>query len=70
MENALRIYCNDAASLLSPVLKSMQAIVSKACSIFNTIYSENATLMVKFVVSVITTLTHFLTFALTFFPNA
>ena len=58
MELACRTYGNDTTALLATVLKGVQAVVCEACSVFNSIYSENSTFVVEFVVSVIT-LTHF-----------
>jgi hypothetical protein len=51
IESAIIIYGNDTAALLTSMLKRMQAIVSKACCIFNTIYTYYSTLMVKLVIS-------------------
>ena len=47
MKTAVWTYSNDTAALLTSVLKSMQAIISKACSIINTIDSKNATFVVE-----------------------
>ena len=69
MELAVRCNRHNAAALLTSVLKRMQAIISKACSILNTIDSKYTTLVMQLIVSItiITTLTHFLTSALTSF---
>ena len=40
----------------------MQALISKACSILNTVDSKHATLMVKLVIPVFVTITHFVRF--------
>jgi hypothetical protein len=58
MELTCRAYGHDSATLLASVLKSMQAIVCKACSIINTIDSKNATFVVELVIPVFITLTH------------
>ena len=58
MKLSVRSHRHDAATLLTPMLKRMQAIISKACSIFNTIDSKNATFVVELVIPMITTLTH------------
>ena len=58
MELACRTYGNDTTALLATVLKGVKAVVCEACSVFNSIYSENSTFVVEFVVSEIT-LTHF-----------
>jgi hypothetical protein len=58
VECTIRAYGNDTATLLTSVLKSMQAIISKACSIINTIDSKNATFVVELVIPVFITLTH------------
>ena len=63
MEKALRIYCNDAASLLTSVLESMKAVIRKVRRIRHSIYSKNTTFMMEAAVGIliyiITTLTHF-----------
>ena len=59
MKTAVWTYSNDTAALLTSVLKSMQAIISKACSIINTIDSKNTALVVELVISVFITITHF-----------
>ena len=58
MELTCWAYSHDSATLLASVLKSMQAIISKACSIINTIDSKNATFVVELVIPVFITLTH------------
>jgi hypothetical protein len=57
MEFPCRVYGYDSTSLLTSVLKSMQAIISKACSIINTIDSKYTTLVMKLVFSIFT-ITH------------
>ena len=50
---------HDTATLLSTMLKGVQAIVSQACCILNTIDSKHTTLMVQLVIPIIVfTLTH------------
>ena len=51
------VHGHDAAALLASVLKGVQAVVCEACSVFNSIYSENSTFVMEFVVSVFT-ITH------------
>ena len=63
MEDAVCIYGNDTAALLASMLKRMQAIVSKACCIFNSIDSKYTTLMVELIISIIIALTHFVRFS-------
>ena len=63
MEDAVYIYGNDTAALLASMLKRMQAIVSKACCIFNSIDSKYTTLMVELIISIIIALTHFVRFS-------
>lgn len=58
MEISCRTDGDDAAALLASVLKGVQAVVCEACSVFYSIYSEDSTFVVEFVVSEIT-LTHF-----------
>jgi hypothetical protein len=60
MKTTFVVYGNDTATLLSSVLKSMKAIVSKACCIFNSIDTKYATLVVQLVISIILTIAHFL----------
>ena len=63
MKQTLMVNGNYAASLLSSVLESMQAVICKACSIFNTIDSKYTTLMMQLVIPInIVTLTHFSSF--------
>ena len=57
---SIRAYSNYTATLLTSVLKSMQAIISQACCIFNSIYSKDATFVVELVISVFVTITHFI----------
>ena len=59
MELTCWAYGHDSATLLASVLKRMQAIISKACCIFNSIYSKDATFVVELVISVFVTITHF-----------
>jgi hypothetical protein len=59
MKITMRIDSHYTTTLLTSVLKGVQAIISKACSILNTIYSKHTTLMVEFVISItILTSTH------------
>ena len=51
VEKSIIINGYDTATLLSSVLKGVQAVISKACSILNTIYTKHTTLVVKLVVS-------------------
>ena len=54
------VNCHDTATLLTSVLKGVQAVISHACSILNTVDSKHTTLVVKFVIPIIIfTLTHF-----------
>jgi hypothetical protein len=52
MKRAVRSYCYNTASLLASVLKRMQAIISKACCILNTIDSKNTTFVVELVIPI------------------
>ena len=57
---SVRIHSDYSTSLLSPVLKSVQAIIRKTCSILHAIDSKNTTLVVELIIPVtFTTLTHF-----------
>ena len=56
----------DSATLLTSVLKGVQAIVSQACSILDTVDSKHTTFVVEFVVSIFFTITHFSSFSLSF----
>ena len=51
VECTLIINCYDTATLLSSMLKGVQAIICKACSILNTVYTNHTTLVMKLVVS-------------------
>ena len=62
MEKTVSIYCNYAAALLASVLKGMQSVIRKTCSILNAIDSKYSTLMVRLVIPVFVTLTHFVRF--------
>ena len=53
------VNCHDTAALLTSVLKGVQAVISKACSILNTVDSKYTTLVVELVISVFVTITHF-----------
>ena len=64
MKLTVRSHRHDAAALLTPVLKGVQAIVSKTCSILNTIDSKNATFVVELVIPVIVGFIHFCQFRL------
>ena len=44
---------HDSAALLTSMLKGVQAIVSKACSILNTIYSNYTTFVMQLVISIL-----------------
>jgi hypothetical protein len=60
VEFTLRVNRNNTTTLLTSVLKSVQAIISKACSILYTIDAKHTTLMVQLVIPIIViTLTHF-----------
>ena len=59
MEGSFVVNGHDTATLLTSVLKGVQAIISKACSILNTVDSKHATLMVELVIPVFVTITHF-----------
>ena len=59
MEGSLCVNGHDTTTLLTSVLKGVQAIISKACSILNTVDSKHATLMVELVIPVFVTITHF-----------
>ena len=55
------VNCHDTAALLTSVLKGVQAVISKACSILNTVDSKYTTLVVELVIPIIViTLTHLL----------
>ena len=41
----------DTAALLSSMLKGVQAIICKACSILNSVYTKHTTLVMQLVVS-------------------
>ena len=58
MKLAFLVYRHNTTALLSPVLKGVQAIISQACCILNTIYSKHTTLVMQLVFSEFTTLTH------------
>jgi hypothetical protein len=59
MKNTISVYCYNTAALLSSVLKGVQTIICKACSVLYTIDSKHTTFVVKLVVSVFVTITHF-----------
>ena len=64
VEYSISVDGNYAASLLSSVLKRMQAIVGKACCIFNSIDSKYTAFVVDLVISIIIiALTHFVRFS-------
>jgi len=52
VEFSVRTNSNDTATLLTSVLKSMQTIISKACSILNTIDSKNTTFVMDLVIPI------------------
>ena len=60
MKLSVRSYRYDTAALLTPVLKGMQAIIRKTCSILNTINTKHTTLVMQLVIpiTIIITLTH------------
>ena len=59
VEATFSVNSHDTATLLTTMLKGVQAIISKACSILNTIDSKHTTLVVKLVIPIIVfTLTH------------
>ena len=58
MELSVRGHRHNAASLLSSVLKGVQAIISQACCILNTIYAKHTTLVMQLVIPEFVTLTH------------
>ena len=62
VEDTFIIYGHDAATLLSSVLKGVQAVVSQACSILNTVDSKHSTLMVELIIPVFVTIAHFVRF--------
>lgn len=51
------VYGHNAATLLASVLKGVEAVICKACCVFNTIDAKDSTLVVELVVSVFT-ITH------------
>ena len=62
VEISISVNSHDTATLLSSVLKGVQAVVSQACSILNTVDSKNTTLVMKLVIPInVITLTHFVT---------
>ena len=58
MEYAFIINSRYTATLLSSVLKSMQAVISEACSILYTVDSKHTTLVMQLVIHYFLTITH------------
>ena len=68
MKNTFRINCRNTTALLSAMLKSVQAIICKACSIFYAIYSKYTAFVVQLIVSIFT-ITHFLKIKIFYSPR-
>jgi hypothetical protein len=52
MEYSIAVNSHDTATLLTSVLKGVQAIISQACSVLYTINSKHTTLMVQLVIPI------------------